>query len=109
MNFSLHENMAGFCSDGHKLFKSIGNKDVPQHIFSYRVINNWNSLPDVIVNASTLSQFNHLIDSNNTHTHIHTHTYTHNVHNVDQVIYTDNCLLYLLLLLLLLLLHKLLT
>ena len=52
----------------YKLFKPISNRDVHQNVFSYRIINNWNSLPDVTVNVSTLNQFKHLIDSNNTHT-----------------------------------------
>ena len=49
---------------GHnfKLFKESFTKFTRANSFSNRIINNWNSLPDYIVNADSLTTFKNLLD-----------------------------------------------
>ena len=49
---------------GHnfKLYKESFNKFARAYTFSNRVINDWNSLPDYIVNADSLTSFKILLD-----------------------------------------------
>ena len=41
----------------HKLAKSYSRTDIRKHFFTNRVIDNWNSLSNDIVNANNISQF----------------------------------------------------
>ena len=52
---------------GHqfRLYKPCCTRDTRQHVFSHRVINQWNSLPQEIVNASNTNTFKQLFDSYN--------------------------------------------
>ena len=49
---------------GHKwkVFKPRAAKEVRRSFFSQRVINNWNGLPDNVVNAETLNIFKNRLD-----------------------------------------------
>jgi len=49
---------------GHsfKLSKQHFHKNIRSHALSVRVINDWNSLPDNIVNANSLASFKQLLD-----------------------------------------------
>ena len=40
-----------------KMFKNRANFDIRKHSFSMRIVNNWNSLPNKVVNAKTLNEF----------------------------------------------------
>ena len=46
----------------HKLKKTASKKEVRHNYFSLRVVNNWNSLPEYIVNAPSLNAFKNRID-----------------------------------------------
>jgi len=35
---------------------------IQRHIFSYRIINNWNSLPEFVMSASTTDSFKNKLD-----------------------------------------------
>ena len=50
---------------GHnfKLNKQHFQKNVRSHTLSLRVINDWNSLPDYIVNTNSLASFKQLLDA----------------------------------------------
>ena len=50
---------------GHslKLLNHHTNKTVRSHFFSERAVNNWNSLPDEVVQAPTLDTFKNRLDS----------------------------------------------
>ena len=50
---------------GHqfKLFKERSRLLVRQHFFSYRVINQWNSLPSTVVNAPNVAVFKQKLDN----------------------------------------------
>ena len=52
---------------GHKfkILKIQTNKQQFANYFSNRIINNWNSLPSIIVNADSINQFKKLFDSHN--------------------------------------------
>ena len=56
---------------GHnfKLYKENFNKFARAYTFSNRVINDWNSLPDYIVNADSLTSFKDLLDKHWTDYH----------------------------------------
>jgi len=56
---------------GHKfkLSKQHFHKNIRSHALSIRVINDWNSLPDYIVNASSLTLFKQLLDEHWTDYH----------------------------------------
>ena len=49
---------------GHslKLVKHHTSKTVRSHFFSERAVNNWNSLPDDVVQAPTLNTFKNRLD-----------------------------------------------
>ena len=49
-------------SNTNKLFKQRFNTKQFQHFFSNRIINNWNSLPEEIVNCKTLNSFKNGLD-----------------------------------------------
>ena len=50
---------------GHqfKLFKYRSRLNCRSNYFFNRVINDWNNLPDTVVNASSVNNFKYLIDS----------------------------------------------
>jgi len=58
-------------SRGHsfKLSKQHFQKNIRLHALSVRVINDWNSLPDYIVNANSLTTFKQLLDEHWTDYH----------------------------------------
>ena len=65
LNISDHFNFPTYTSTrGHmmKLFKSRSSSRVRSNFFSYRVINDWNSLPDYIINSPSVSIFKHHLD-----------------------------------------------
>ena len=49
---------------GHslKIVKDRANKSIRQRLFSYRVVNKWNLLPDNVVHAPTVENFNNQLD-----------------------------------------------
>ena len=49
---------------GHqmKLFKPRMSRSIGQHFFSFRVIQQWNDLPQEVVLAKTILSFKHLLD-----------------------------------------------
>ena len=49
-------------SNTNKLFKQRFNTRQFQHFFSNRIVNNWNSLPEEIVNSKTLNSFKNRLD-----------------------------------------------
>ena len=60
--FSLNTSTA---TRGHnwKLFKPVAQKDARIHTFSVRVINNWNNLPETVVNADSVNTFKNRLDA----------------------------------------------
>ena len=57
---------------GHdKKLKKVGhtNKNTRLNFFSKRVINNWNNLPQEVVNASSINNFKSLLNNYSWHTH----------------------------------------
>ena len=52
-----------------KLYKESFNKFARTYTFSNRVINDWNSLPDYIVNVDSLTSFKNLLDKHWTDYH----------------------------------------
>ena len=49
---------------GHKwkLYKTHAQKDIRRHCFSCRVVDDWNALPEFVINAKTLNEFKTAID-----------------------------------------------
>ena len=67
----IHENkifvrrtVNGICTRGHnlKLFKTCCKLDVKKFNFGSRVINEWNNLPEYVVNSSSINDFKGKID-----------------------------------------------
>ena len=60
--FSLNTSTA---TRGHnwKLFKPVAQKDARIHTFSVRVINDWNNLPETVVNADSVNTFKNRLDA----------------------------------------------
>ena len=50
---------------GHQftLYKPCCTRDIRHRVFSHRIINQWNSLPQEIVNATNMNTFKQLFDS----------------------------------------------
>jgi len=50
---------------GHhcKLYKSRCSRDVRYHMFSHRIINQWNSLPEGVVEVTNTSLFKNILDT----------------------------------------------
>ena len=46
----------------HKLLKKRVRYDIRKYFFTERIVNMWNSLPDVVVNSSTVNQFKNRLD-----------------------------------------------
>ena len=46
----------------HKLKFSASNKEVRHHFFSIRVVSKWNSLPESVVSAPSMSSFKNRLD-----------------------------------------------
>jgi len=46
----------------YKMYKSYVNKTCRKNFFSHRVINDWNRLPNKVVDASTLAAFKNRLD-----------------------------------------------
>ncbi len=46
-----------------KLFQRWYNKDVRKHFFTKRIVTMWNSLPNDIVNASSINSFKNSLDA----------------------------------------------
>ena len=53
-----------YTTRGHKfkLYKECFHKTVRSYSFSTRVINDWNGLPDHVVDAESLSSFKNILD-----------------------------------------------
>ena len=49
---------------GHqmKLFKQRISRSIGQHFFNFRIIQQWNDLPDEVILAKTISSFKHSLD-----------------------------------------------
>ena len=56
-------------SHNHKISKQYVNKSKYANFFSNRVINEWNNLPDYIVNAKTINEFKNLYDNHTVDSH----------------------------------------
>ena len=55
-------NLGSTRSNGLKLYKEYARTNTKLHYFKNRVINDWNSLPPHIVNASDITIFKTLLD-----------------------------------------------
>ena len=55
-------NLGNTRSNGLKLYKEYARTNTKLHYFKNRVINDWNSLPPHIVNASDITTFKTLLD-----------------------------------------------
>ena len=57
--FSIYD-----CTRGHylKLFKPRSYLELRRQFFSVRVINDWNALPNEVINAPTVTRFKELLD-----------------------------------------------
>ena len=49
----------------YKLFKPFASKFVRQHFYSCRIIEDWNALPNVIVEANSVDEFKATLDEYN--------------------------------------------
>jgi len=65
-NFSSNSRLRGH---NYKISKQHVNKSKYASFFSNRVINEWNNLPEYIVNAKTINEFKNLYDKHTVDTH----------------------------------------
>ena len=65
-NFSSSSRLRGH---NYKISKQYVNKSKYANFFSNRVINEWNNLPDYIVNAKTINEFKNLYDKHTVDSH----------------------------------------
>ena len=56
-------NMSSTRGHNQKLIKPRANKDIRKNYFTNRVINNWNSLPDYVINSKTVKIFEKNLDN----------------------------------------------
>ena len=62
-SFFVKSQIQGTRGNQHKIFKKRATLDIWRNSFSIRIVNDWNSLPNDVVNAKTLNDFKSRLDA----------------------------------------------